>query len=82
MPRGLNNWKYTNVINFLKEHGFLFHEHKKGSHEAWIGNINGVNTIVEVNFIQGNKSYPPRTIETMIRQSTINKKEWKKWYSK
>ena len=38
MPRGLLNWSYKDVTEFLKDHGFEFKENKKGSHEAWIHN--------------------------------------------
>lgn len=82
MPRRLKNWGYSDVIGFLKTKGFGFYGYKKGSHEAWIGNINGKEVIVEVNFIEGGKSYNLRTLETMIRQSTIDKKEWINWTSR
>ena len=36
MPKRLRNWKYKDVINFLKAHGFSFYKQKEGSHEAWI----------------------------------------------
>jgi len=74
MARGLNNWTYKDVIEFLREKEFVFYEEKKGSHEAWISKDE--TAIVEVNFIQGNESYSPRTLKTMIRQSKIDKKEW------
>ena len=79
MPRGLKNWGYSDVVDFLKARGFEFYEYRKVSHEAWIGNVKNEEAIVEVNFIGGSKSYPPRTLETMIRQSMIDKKEWRQW---
>lgn len=74
MPKGLSNWKYKDVTKFLKDHGFSFYKQKEGSHEAWIDQ-NG--QVVEVNYTKG--SYPERTLETMIRQSGIPKKDWRKW---
>ena len=78
MPNGLNNWTYKDVTRFLKESGFVFDYEKAGSHEAWIKEE--TSAVVEVNFTSG--SYPIRTLETMIRQSKTEKKEWRKWSSK
>ncbi|MFA5013424.1 MAG: hypothetical protein WC520_02550 [Candidatus Paceibacterota bacterium] len=80
MPRGLNNWTYKDVKTFLKEKGFVFYKEKEGSHEAWISVDEKF--VVEINFIRGKDSYPPRTLETMIRQSGISKKSWREWSSK
>ena len=77
MPKGLNNWTYRDVTRFLKESGFAFHEEKAGSHEAWANEE--TTAVVEVNFTHG--SYPVRTLETMIRQSKMDKKDWRKWAS-
>lgn len=77
MPHGLRNWTYRDVIRFLKKHGFVFYEEKDGSHEAWIRIDKEKEYVVEINVIQAKKSYPPRTLETMIRQSGIIKKKWR-----
>lgn len=79
MPRGISNWSYKDVTSFLSEHSFVFFEQKEGSHEAWI--CEATEAIVEINFHGKNKAFPERTLETMIRQSKINKKEWRKWAS-
>lgn len=76
MARGLDNWSYKDVIDFIKEQGFEFKESRKGSHEAWI-NLT-TNAIIEINR-HGSKSFPIRTLETMIRQSKIEKKVWRDW---
>jgi predicted RNA binding protein YcfA (HicA-like mRNA interferase family) len=76
MPRGLRNWIYRDLVNFLKTNNFKLYKQKEGSHEAWI-NFE-TEKIVEINF-HTSKSFPPRTLETMIRQSGIPKKEWHKW---
>jgi predicted RNA binding protein YcfA (HicA-like mRNA interferase family) len=78
MPNGLNNWTYKDITRFLKESGFVLHHEKAGSHEAWANEK--TSAVVEVNFTSG--SYPIRTLETMIRQSKIDKKEWRKWSSR
>jgi len=75
MPRGLFNWCFRDVTRFLKANGFEFKGYLKGSHESWVNK--STNATVEINF-HGNKSYPPRTLETMIRQSKIDKKKWRK----
>ena len=78
MPRGLNNWTYKDVCAFLKEHGFSFSTYLGGSHESWL-NTETV-AVVEVN--RTKSSYPPRTLETMIRQSKLGKDVWRDWASK
>ncbi len=76
MAHGLDNWCYKDVCEFLKENGFTFLEFRKGSHEAWINRE--LNAVVEIN-VHSAKSFPIRTLETMIRQSTIPKKIWRDW---
>ncbi len=76
MAKGLSNWGYQDVADFLKKHRFEFLEYRKGSHEAWLNRT--TNTVVEVN-VHASKSFPIRTLETMIRQSKIDKKVWREW---
>lgn len=78
MPNGLFNWTYKDVTKFLKENGFEFKNELKGSHEAWI-NLS-TQAVVEIN-VHAQKTFLPRTLETMIRQSKIDKKVWRKWAS-
>ena len=77
MPNGLSNWCERDVVDFLKEKGFIFYEYRKGSHYAYINKQTG--HIVEINRPKG--SYIPKTLETMIRQSGLSKKEWREWAS-
>ena len=79
MLKGIKNWKYKQVIKFLKDNGFVFSHQLSGSHEKWINKE--TDCIVEINK-HGSKEFLPRTLETMIRQSGIDKKTWKKWASK
>ncbi len=78
MPRGLFNWSYRDVIDFISENGFSFYKEAGGSHEYWINE--STSSIVDIDF-HGQKSFPPKTLETMIRQSKIDKKIWRKWAS-
>lgn len=75
MPNGLRNWSYRDVTKFLKEKGFSFHKELDGSHESWV-NLE-TQSIVNVN--STSSAYPPRTLETMIRQSKLDKKTWRNW---
>lgn len=79
MTRRLYNWKYRDVIGFLKEYGFCFTKELAGSHEAWIkyGKNGEPDRRVEVNVTHG--SYPIKTLKTMIRQSGIDQKDWIEW---
>lgn len=79
MPNGLNNWSYRDVKDFLEKHSFRFHKDAPGSHEYWISEDE--KCIVDVNFIQGSESYPPRTLESMIRDAILilKKDHWRKW---
>jgi len=80
MVRRLHNWNYADVTDFLRESGFSFFKELPGSHEAWIilGDDDGKpDRIVEVNFTH--RSYPVKTLKTMIRQSGIDQNEWIKW---
>lgn len=80
MAKGIFNWNYADVTEFLKENGFVFFEQREGSHEAWTHPQ--MNAVVVVNFHGNKKSFPPRTFETMVRQSRIDKKVWRAWASR
>ena len=75
MPKGLFNWDEKDVIQFLKDHGFGFYEPRKGSHYAY-KNLE-TQKVVEINIPKN--SFTPRTLETMIRQSGLDKNHWRKW---
>ena len=79
MPRGLFNWTYKDVIDFISENGFIFYKQREGSREYWINE--STKAVVDISF-HGQKSFRPRTFETMIRQSKINKKVWRDWASR
>jgi hypothetical protein len=79
MTRKLRNWNYRNVTDFLRKNGFSYLKPLKGSHQAWIkrGENDGPDRIVEVSL--PSDSYPPKTMNTMIRKSGIPRDEWIKW---
>jgi predicted RNA binding protein YcfA (HicA-like mRNA interferase family) len=79
MTRRLNNWRYRDVVSFLKENGFELIQELRGSHELWgkPGNSGEKLIIVNVNFTHG--SYPPKTLKTMIRQSGLHQRDWLDW---
>ncbi|HEY9583674.1 MAG TPA: hypothetical protein VJI66_01770 [Candidatus Paceibacterota bacterium] len=77
MPNGLSNWTYRDVTDFLTKNDFEFYKYVGGSHEYWIRRKDEV--IVDINKITHSESYRFRTLETMIRQSKIDKKTWRKW---
>ncbi len=80
MPKGLKNWTYRDVRKFLTQKSFYLSDQKSGSHEYWISADKKY--VVNVNRITGQKSYPPKTLATMISQSGIDKKEWRNWAEK
>lgn len=77
MPRGLNNWTFHDIVNFLKEHGF-HHTHSRGSHFYYVGNYGGQPRQTHIQY-HGRKSIHPRTLKSVIRQSGIPQNEWLKW---
>ena len=80
MPKGLSNWGYRDVVDFLRLHRFTPYKTVIGSHEQWLSEDG--KSIVDINFIQGSESYRERTLESMIRDalpSGLDKKHWRKW---
>lgn len=74
MPRGVFNWSFHDVVNFLKDHNFSLN-HVEGSHYYYIGSYDGAFRQVEVPF-HGSRAIKPRTLNAIIRQSGIPKKMW------
>ena len=78
MPRRLFNWKFADVDRFLREHGFrIDHTHTDGSHYYYQRYVGGILRIVHVPF-HGNKAIKPKTIKSIISQSSISQQEWLK----
>jgi len=74
MPRGIFNWTFSDVVEFLKKHGFVY-THAKGSHYYYTGKYGGEPRIVRVPF-HGSKTFKPRTLKGMVRQSGISLNIW------
>lgn len=74
MPRGLFNWTFNDVVNFLKEHHFRLN-YANSSHYFYIGVCEGELRNVCVPY-HGNKIIKPRTLKGIILQSGISKERW------
>ena len=74
MPNGILNWTFRNVEIFLKEHNFNLN-YVNGSHYYYIGYVNKVMRQVCVPR-HTSLSIKPRTMNGIILQSGISKKEW------
>jgi len=74
MPRGVFNWTFNDVENFLKEYKFRLN-HVNGSHYYYIGYYEKILRQVCVPF-HGTKVIKPRTLNGIIRQSGIPKDKW------
>ena len=77
MPRGLNNWTFKDIVDFLKENGFT-ETHSRGSHFYYVGHNGGQARQTHIQF-HGQKSIHPRTLKSVIRQSGIPQSEWLNW---
>ena len=84
MPRGLNNWTYKDLEKFLRSQKFQYSEKRSsnGSHRYFFKKTSKGEVMVDVNYITGSETYRLRTLETMVRQSCIPKKEWRDWAKK
>ena len=74
MPRGLYNWTFKDVTNYLKAKGFIL-GHIKGSHYFYEGIIDGIQRQVCVP-CHASIIISPDTIQSIIKQSGIPKKNW------
>jgi len=74
MTRGVFNWSFNDVVSFLKDYHFSLN-HVEGSHYFYVGFVGGELKQVCVPF-HGSRSIDPKTLNGIIRQSGISKKEW------
>jgi len=58
----------------LKKYSF-FYSHAKGSHYYYTGKYGGIPRIVQIPF-HGSKTFKPRTLKGMVRQSGIPLDIW------
>ena len=76
MPRNLNNWTYREVVDVLKEHGFILN-YTRGSHYYFIGHAAETLRQVCVPY-HGSLAIKPRTMKAIMLQSGISKEKWMK----
>lgn len=74
MPRGILNWKFSDVARFLTGRGFKLN-YTNGSHYYYVGHTNGVYRQVCVPF-HTSKAIKPRTMRGIILQSGVDRREW------
>lgn len=74
MSRGLFNWTFSDVVNFLKEHNFRLN-YTNSSHYFYIGTYDGTLRNVCIPY-HGAKTIKPRTLGGIILQSGIPKEKW------
>jgi len=76
MPKGIFNWKFREVENFLKENNFRLN-HTNGSHFYYVGSYEGRLRQVCIPF-HSSKAIKPRTMRGIILQSGIPQNKWTK----
>ncbi len=74
MPRGLFNWTFNDVVDFLKEYHFTLN-YVTGSHYYYTGHYDKKFRQVCVPF-HGKTAIKPRTMKGIIAQSGIPQKIW------
>jgi predicted RNA binding protein YcfA (HicA-like mRNA interferase family) len=74
MPKKVFNWTFSETERFLRKHNFTY-SHSKGSHRYYIGHYGGQPRIVQVPF-HGSKTFKPRTLKGIIKQSGIPQNIW------
>lgn len=74
MSKRLNAWNFHQVQKFLKENGFIHHR-TKGSHFHYKKTTKERNFLVVVAF-HGNKNIPIGTMNSIVRQSGVEKEKW------
>ena len=75
MPRGVFNWTFKDVEKFLRDHGFSLIR-IEASHHHFLRVSKGKSFMVQVQFHGNNVALKPRTLNGIILQSGISKKEW------
>ncbi len=73
--KGLNNWKFEDVVAFLKDHEFTLKK-KRGSHHYFV-DAEGKH-LTHIQYHAG-KTIFVGTMKTVIQTSGIDEQEWRKW---
>jgi predicted RNA binding protein YcfA (HicA-like mRNA interferase family) len=69
---------YGEFLEILKAHGFVLHRHDGSSHQRWKGKIGGEVRMVDFSPHLYVDYVPLGTLQTMIRQSGLPKKLFRK----
>ena len=79
MPRQLNNWMFTDVVDFLKQHFFVELPGSATGHRFYKGYVDGKVKLVEVQF-HSNKPISPKSLQhDIIPKSGIPEANCKRW---
>jgi predicted RNA binding protein YcfA (HicA-like mRNA interferase family) len=77
VSRGIFNWTFREIVDFLQENGFKY-SHAKGSHHFYVKvNTDHPEFIACIPF-HGSKAIAPYTFRSIIAQSGIPKNRWLK----
>jgi predicted RNA binding protein YcfA (HicA-like mRNA interferase family) len=74
MMNQIHNWTFHQVVKFLQSYGFVHHR-TKGSHFQYKKITKERSFLVTVAY-HGNKEIPRGTMNSIIRQSGIEKDRW------
>lgn len=69
---------FRDFIEIIEAHGFELHRHGKTSHRRYIGTVNGETRFVDVAYHKINDDILPKTLASMIRQSGLPKRLFRK----
>ena len=73
------NWTFQDVVDFLRQHFFVFSGSYGGSHHYYKGLVDGKPRLVEVQY-HGSQRISPRSLQhDIVPKSGIPKEIWKKW---
>jgi len=79
MPRYLKNWRYKDIVAFLKQHFFILNYTERSSHYYYKGFVDNEYREVEVQY-HASKSISPKCLQhDIILKSGIPKEYWKDW---
>jgi predicted RNA binding protein YcfA (HicA-like mRNA interferase family) len=69
---------YREFIAIIEAHGFELHRHGKSSHRRYIGIVDGETRFVDVAYHNIGDEILPKTLASMIRQSGLPKRLFRK----
>lgn len=69
---------FREFIAIIEAHGFVLHRHEDGSHRQYRGVVGGLVRYVTVAYHNIGDDILPETLSSMIRQSGLSKKLFRK----